>query len=317
MAALNLLGAYAASLSPAAYCQLFYVLAAAAVLAIAATPSSVQRLLTQYGARNSTPGRSVGTGGSRGDSGLLVNIITWATSVGKVPHSWFIHFYILSLSCSTFWAVQFLRHGAVLDFIIRKQTANEPTSMTTNQVVLVWLLMSLQGARRLYEYVVLVRPSSSKMWIIHWLLGNAFYFCTSISIWIEGSESIQSSDPWSFHVKTPSVKIIFGVAMFLASWYMQYRCHSYLSRLKKYSLPVDGLFAYLMCPHYTCECVLYLSLAIIAAPMNRLYNRTLICALLFVATNLGVTANGTKKWYSEKFGSEKVQGKWRMIPGVF
>lgn len=48
-----------------------------------------------------------------------------------------------------------------------------------------------------------------------------------------------------------------------------------------------------------------------------MYNRTLICAVLFVAVNLGVTAKGTKKWYGEKFGVEKVQGKWRMIPGVF
>ncbi|KAI2469223.1 hypothetical protein F4781DRAFT_233820 [Annulohypoxylon bovei var. microspora] len=312
MQALDLL-TYAADLSPAAYCQLFYVLAAATVLAIAATPESVQSLLTQYGARNSIGN---GQGEKRAGNGLLIGAISWVTSVGKVPHSWFIHFYILSVSCSAFWAVQFLQHGSVMDFMVRNQASGKSTSMTTNQVILAWFLMSLQGIRRLYECVAVLRPSSSKMWVIHWLLGAAFYFCTNISVWIEGSNSIQSSE-WSFNNETPSFKMVFGTSMFLVSWFMQYRCHSYLSRLKKYSLPEDGLFRYLVCPHYTCECALYFSLAVVAAPKDQLYNRTLICAVLFVAVNLGVTAKGTKKWYGERFGLEKVQRKWRMIPGVF
>jgi 3-oxo-5-alpha-steroid 4-dehydrogenase 3 len=97
---------------------------------------------------------------------------------------------------------------------------------------------------------------------------------------------------------------------------MQYQCHRHLSGLKKYSFPEDGLFQYLVCPHYTCECLVYLSLAVIAAPEGQLLNGTLSSAVLFVSVNLGVTANGTKQWYSEKFGS-KVQRKWKMIPFVF
>ncbi|KAI1414654.1 hypothetical protein F5Y13DRAFT_13163 [Hypoxylon sp. FL1857] len=308
---------YAAGLSPATYCQLFYVLAAATVLAIAATPESIQDRLTQYGARSSAAGASEEKKGKQASNGPLTSIVSWVTSVGKVPHSWFIHFYIVSLSCSAFWAVQFLRHGTILEFIVGNQASSERTSMTINQVILSWLLMSLQGARRFYEYVAVMRPSSSKMWFIHWLLGIAYYFCTNISIWIEGANSIQYSERRSFDAEALPLNVIFGAIMFLASWSMQYRCHSYLSRLKKYSLPDDGLFQYLVCPHYTCECALYLSLALVAAPKGQLYNRTLICAVLFVAVNLGVTANGTKKWYAEKFGHEKVQGKWSMIPGVF
>lgn len=100
------------------------------------------------------------------------------------------------------------------------------------------------------------------------------------------------------------------------AWLMQYQCHRYLAGLKKYSLPEDGLFRYLVCPHYTCECLLYLSLAIVAAPEGQWCNQTLACAVLFISTNLGVTANGTKVWYGERFGSQ-VQGKWKMIPVVF
>ncbi|KAI1646315.1 uncharacterized protein F4817DRAFT_340475 [Daldinia loculata] len=317
MMAVSDLVKHLASISPAAYCQIFYVLAAAAVLGIAVAPESVRRLLTQYGARSSPTGTSDDKEGKQARDGPLVSIVSWATSVGKVPHSWFIHFYILSVSCSVFWAVQFLSHGKILEFIVKNQAPSETSSMSINQVVIVWALMSLQGARRLYEYMAVVRSSPSKMWIIHWLLGVAYYFCTGISIWIHGSRSIQSSDRRTFSIEIPSFNMVFGVITFWASWFMQYRCHSYLSQLKKYSLPVDGLFQYLVCPHYTCECVLYLSLALIAAPVGQLYNRTLICAVLFVAVNLGVTANGTKKWYSEKFGHERVRGKWKMIPGIF
>lgn len=179
--------AYLASLSPATLCQLFYVLAAAAVLAIAATPESAQQLLTRYGARTSAGGTTDEKTRKASDKCLIVKIIGWATSVGEVPHSWFIHFYIVSISCSIFWAIQYLYHGPALEFIVRNQASEAQASMSINQVILVWSLMSLQGARRLYEYVTIIRPSSSKMWIVHWLLGVAFYLCTSISIWVEGS----------------------------------------------------------------------------------------------------------------------------------
>lgn len=179
--------AYAASLSPAAYCQLFYVTAAAAVLAIAAAPESIQDLLTQYGARSAAAGTSDGKGSEEAGNGLFTRVVGWATSVGKVPHSWFKHFYILSLSCSVFWAAQFICRGRILDAIARNQALKEPVSMSIDQVILMWFLMVLQGARRLYEYAFILRPSSSKMWIIHWVLGLAFYSCTSVSIWIEGS----------------------------------------------------------------------------------------------------------------------------------
>lgn len=186
--------AHAGSLRPSAYCQLFYVLSAAAVFAIAAAPESMQRLLTRYGARSSkTPTDAKATGKREEErageeNGLLLGIVDWVTSVGKVPHSWFAHFYVLSLCCSLFWAAQFATRGGILEALVRSQVSGErQSSMSVEQVILAWVLMTLQGARRLYEYVGIIRPSSSKMWIVHWLLGVSFYFCINISIWIEGS----------------------------------------------------------------------------------------------------------------------------------
>lgn len=87
--------------------------------------------------------------------------------------------------------------------------------------------------------------------------------------------------------------------------------------MKKYSLPEHPIFHQLICPHYFAECLIYLSLAIVSAPAGDLVNRTNFCAFVFVAVNLGVTADGTKKWYEGKFGKQAVAGSWRMIPYVY
>lgn len=115
----------------------------------------------------------------------------------------------------------------------------------------------------------------------------------------------------------PLLKIIIAIPLFLFAWVNQYECHKHLAGLKKYSLPSKGLFRRLVCPHYTCECLLYFSIALVAAPQGQWYNRTLLCALVFVAANLGVTASGTRKWYIDKFGVSAVSEKWNMIPVIF
>lgn len=112
-------------------------------------------------------------------------------------------------------------------------------------------------------------------------------------------------------------KVAVALPMFVFAWVSQYRCHKHLAGLKKYSLPDVSMFRHLVCPHYTCECLIYLSLAIVAAPEGQLCNRTLLCGLVFVAVNLGVTARGTKSWYIEKFGSEEVAGRRVLIPLLY
>lgn len=115
----------------------------------------------------------------------------------------------------------------------------------------------------------------------------------------------------------PVAKVVCGCVGFLLGWIGQSRCHRYLFSLKKYSLPNQGLFRSLVCPHYTCECLMYLSLALVSAPQNMLYNRTLLSVLLFVLVNLGCTAAGTRKWYVAKFGPGPLASKWNMIPWIF
>lgn len=108
-----------------------------------------------------------------------------------------------------------------------------------------------------------------------------------------------------------------AVPLFLLAWAGQYRCHAHLASLKKYTLPTEGLFRHLVCPHYTCELLLYLALAIATAPDGRLVNRTVLSSEPFIVVCLGVTARRTRAWYIGKFGAASVQGKWSMIPFVF
>jgi 3-oxo-5-alpha-steroid 4-dehydrogenase 3 len=113
------------------------------------------------------------------------------------------------------------------------------------------------------------------------------------------------------------MRTVIFLPIFLVASGVQNDCHRYLASLPKYTLPEHPIFVEIVCPHYTAECLIYLSLAFMAAPRGALINKTIFTVLLFCATNLGATADSTKRWYEEKFGTEKVSGRWRMIPKVW
>lgn len=77
------------------------------------------------------------------------------------------------------------------------------------------------------------------------------------------------------------------------------------------------MFQSIVCPHYTSECIIYLGLAIAAAPQGQLVNATLLSALSFVLANLSVTADATRTSYAQRFGAESIEHRWRMIPGIY
>jgi 3-oxo-5-alpha-steroid 4-dehydrogenase 3 / polyprenol reductase len=58
--------------------------------------------------------------------------------------------------------------------------------MTLEQIYLCWALMFFQGSRRLYECLVINKSSKSRMWILHWAMGLAFYTAMSMAVWVEG-----------------------------------------------------------------------------------------------------------------------------------
>ncbi|EKG17361.1 3-oxo-5-alpha-steroid 4-dehydrogenase [Macrophomina phaseolina MS6] len=156
------------------------------------------------------------------------------------------------------------------------------------------------------------------MWVTHWLLGLLFYAAMSIAVWVEGAPSLQSSAERQGTVQ-PSLdlQLVAGAALFLWASKQQHDAHVYLFGLKKYTLPTQGFFQHIVCAHYTFECAIYLALSILAAPEGEWVNKTVLCAVVFVGVNLGVTAAGTKEWYGTKFGRETVERRARMVPFVW
>ena len=118
-------------------------------------------------------------------------------------------------------------------------------------------------------------------------------------------------------VSAPSMRTMLCLPVFILGSGVQHDCHAYLASLPKYTLPVHPLFQSIICPHYTAECVIYASMAVIAAPAGAWVNRTLFCVLIFIVVNLGVTASSSKEWYAQKFGRDKVEGRWKLLPLIF
>jgi 3-oxo-5-alpha-steroid 4-dehydrogenase 3 len=302
----------------------FYLFSSVAIVTVRLIPAFADRFLA-YGARARR--QTTGTHGKRGSvdhhqqsvgTQLLDYLATFT-----VPHSWFTHFYLLSLVCSLTTLSTFYYHEYYHEATV-KQTPNLETAAFCAH------LMLLQGLRRLLECVYVTRDSASRMWMGHYAIGMAFYIVTNMAIWIE---QLCQPPPTNLATTERSVlwtwKTILCTAVFLGASERQNRYHRHLSSLKKYTLPEKHAFQYLIAPHYTMECVIYLSMAVLNVPsiFNQhsqlptftTVNWTLFCALVFVAVNLGVTADGTKDWQRKKFPDKSLEiaKRWRIIPWLF
>lgn len=232
----------------------------------------------------------MGKGGA--SHSLPMQALDYAASL-QVPHNYFTHFYVTSVVCSLFCACRLRVWDAA------------------GQQQIVWALLLLQGLRRFLESRAYTSSSKSTMSFAHWLLGLLFYLTINMAIWAE-------TPARSFRNETLAQAL---VPALVTAQMLQHSYHAYLYRLRTahqgYQLPSHPIFPNLLCPHYTCEVAIYALLSLIAAPEGRIVNWTLVCGTVFVATNLGVTAMGTKEWYVEKFGVDKVAPRKRMIPGIW
>jgi len=105
-----------------------------------------------------------------------------------VPHAYFVHFYAVSVVSSLFWGLQIFMKGAALKALSQNVLDGESAwTMSREQVSLVWCLMAVQGIRRLYESITLLKQSASTMPIAHYVVGMLYYLAVGIAIWIEGS----------------------------------------------------------------------------------------------------------------------------------
>jgi 3-oxo-5-alpha-steroid 4-dehydrogenase 3 len=106
-----------------------------------------------------------------------------------------------------------------------------------------------------------------------------------------------------------SARTVVCVVAFFYNSYWQYQVHKYLASLTSYQVPSHPVFLQtnLICPHYGFEIQIYVALAILTAKDVRVFNVTMVCAVGFVIVNLGVTADGTKKWLMKKFPKQRLE----------
>lgn len=195
--------------------------------------------------------------------------------------------------------------------------------MSIPQVHLTWLLLLLQSIRRLAECVLFSRPTNARMWLGHWAMGLLFYLGIGIAVWLEGVPALLQDRP-TLALSMSWYRAVPLVFLFLIASAAQFAVHRYLFLLPKprtarvpYTRPRHWAFAHCVTPHYFCEVVVYVCLALLAAPEGRWVNWTVGCGAMFVAVNLGVTAIGTKEFWARTWGEESVRGRARMVPFVW
>lgn len=124
---------------------------------------------------------------SSANPSLITRALDFLSSL-QVPHSYFTQFYVVSILSSLFWVGQLLLRGSVFQAVsARISPEHLQNSMSVNQVLLCWALMTVHSSRRLAESFVFSKPSTSRMFFVHWLLGIAFYLAATVAIWIEGA----------------------------------------------------------------------------------------------------------------------------------
>jgi 3-oxo-5-alpha-steroid 4-dehydrogenase 3 len=163
-------------------CRIFFTLGAAVDVGGTLIPSFRTHIMN-YGSRSSgTPRRSHDK--AKTPKGFAQGIFEYVGSI-QVPHTWFTHYYVISVLSSVFWGYQIYTRGFVIE-LLAAYSNPRTQSMTANQIILAWALMAAQGVRRLHESITLTKPSQSKMWVGIWALGIAYYLFMGISVWVEG-----------------------------------------------------------------------------------------------------------------------------------
>ena len=103
----------------------------------------------------------------------------------RVPHNYFTHFYVVSVGSSLYWLWNLRHISAPQDWHLSDLFSCDAYAVSTAQVQLLWVLMFLQGVRRLSESYAYTSSSKSGMWFGHWVLGILFYLATNMAIWTE------------------------------------------------------------------------------------------------------------------------------------
>ena len=180
-------------ITPPRLAQAFFIGAASAVVVVYTIPALRARFLT-YGPRATVGQFTVDRkplGQARDTKGASIDTLLDYLASWRVPHAYFLHFYIVSVLSSISWAYQLLVPGSSMKVWLENTSTKRGCSMTAQQILLTWSMMAFQGLRRLGESILFARPTTSKMSFLHWLVGIAFYLVMGVAVWSEGAGQLR------------------------------------------------------------------------------------------------------------------------------
>lgn len=185
-----------------------------------------------------------------------------------------------------------------------------------------------------------LQPSMAPIHIIVWLSAFSFQIIngTLIGSWL-AAYGPTSHAAWAKQLSGsfPTLQFTCGIALFyvglMANYYhddelreIRRRENRRQERLAKqqpggskksvekhYEIPQAGLFKVMLYPHYFCEWVEWLGFYM-ATGWGCLPARSFVLNEVFSMLPRAVKG---KQWYMEKFGREKIEKKWAVIPGVW
>lgn len=242
-----------------------------------------------------------------------------------VPKKYFRHFYALSLF--TFVASLALvvanststrlnqDLGSMVNYVTKQyrsifivETSNSLNH--TSSLIFTIILMIIQSSRRLYESLFIsVYSSQSKINIIHYLFGHAFYMAAAIStvcpIVMSPKESKHDIITLLDNLVDRKRAILFVLFMYTSHY--QHTCHKILANLRKdktgavvaeqHFVPSGGPFEYVSCPHFLTEILIYLLIVLIQGLGNTYWN----LIFLLVLSTQTINALTEHKWYRRKY----------------
>ena len=220
------------------------------------------------------------------------------------------------------------------------------TSYVNKQQLVVPILLLIHLFRRYCEckWVQKSTSSTSYMHLAGYLLGILHYICLPFVLIPHHSLLIYTNDgsdgAKSFNIQHQSTLLeIFSIIGCLYFQYQQYRHHVLLANLrsrtektKTYSIPIGGWFEYISCPHYFSEIMIYVMFSLLVhmntTDLTEQWNSTQTLfgdaiatlqmlahwmLLLWVTTNLSISAWRTHQWYINSYG-EYPQKRKCLIP---
>ena len=157
------------------------------------------------------------------------------------------------------------------------------------------ILFHMHVIRRLGECMFVHKYSKSEVNFLVWFFGVFHYLCATFTIGV-GCKQIEQGGVL--------VKLI-GICLFFFASYHQFACHLILARYRLNSqdsvIPFGDWFdsLALTMPHYFAEILIYLSFAILLHRIASIW-----ALLIWVISNLSVTASKSFRWYLQNFGGE-------------